>query len=269
LHNVKRFPNRLKEYRFMMFKQKSRRLLGAFVGLLALGGTAMAGPSSLTAEWYTIAFGNPDTGQTINGQTFGLVNAALGPNGAPVRSAFSAGFAPGNSNNITNVDALTDEILWWKPQPGLVSTNANYPGNVAIPFSAPANLFPGGIGVGGNGDPVGYLAAHLFGNFDAPSGGSITLTLGADDDAWIFVNGQLVVDNGGVKGLAAVPTVVSGLLSGINRIDVFFADRQVSQSGLEFSANVDFTPVAVPAPAALGVFLVGLFALAAARRRQG
>jgi len=253
----------------MICMQTSRRLLGAFVGLLALGGTAIAGPSSLTAQWYTIAFGHPDTGQTVNGQTFGLVDAALGPNGAPVRSAFSAGFAPGNSNNITNVDALTNEILWWTPQAGLVSTNAVYPNIVSIPFSAPANLFPGGIGVGSNGNPFGYLAAHLFGNFDAPAGGSITLTLGADDDAWIFVNGQLVVDNGGVKALAAVPTVVSGLLAGINSIDVFFADRHVTQSGLVFSADVAFTPVPVPAPAALGIFLAGLFGLAAARRRRG
>lgn len=249
----------------MIFKQTSRRLLGAFVGLLALGGTAIAGPSSLTAEWYTIAYGHPDTEQAINGLTLGLVDPSLGPNGAPVRSAFSAGFAAGNSNNITNVNA-SNEILWWTPQAGLVSTNTNYPSTVAIPFSAPANLFPGGIGVGGNGNPVGYLAAHLFGTFDAPSGGSVTLTLGADDDAWIFINGQLVVDNGGVKALQAVPTVVAGLAPGSNRIDVFFADRHVTQSGLVFSADVEFTPV--PAPAALGVFLVGLLGLAAARRRR-
>ncbi len=250
----------------MIFKKTARRLVGAFVALLAFGGTTMATASTLSADWYTLAFGHQDTGLVINGLTLGLVDTNLGPNGRPVRSAFSAGFAPGNSNNITNVNS-GDEILWWTTQPGLVSVNINYPSTVAVPLSVPANLFPGGIGVGSNGDPAGYLAAHLYGTFVTPAGGSVVLTLGADDDAWIFINGQLVVDNGGVKALSAVPTVIAGLTPGGNTIDVFFADRHVTQSGLVFSADVSFNPILVPEPPAICLFLVGLIGLAGLRRR--
>lgn len=245
----------------MIFKNTFRRVLAAFAALLALGGTGMAAASTLSADWYTLAVGHPDTELAINGLTLGLVSPNLGPNGQPVRSAFSAGFAAGNSNNITNVNG-SDEILWWTPQAGLVSVNNNYPSTVAVPFNVPANLFPGGIGVGNNGSPFGYLAAHLYGTFVTPASGSVTLTLGADDDAWIFINGQLVVDNGGVKALSAVPTVIAGLASGSNTIDVFFADRHVVQSGLVFSADVIFNPKLVPEPPTMAVVLVGLIGLA-------
>lgn len=245
----------------MIFNKTSRRILAAFAAALALGGANMAAASTLSADWYTLAFGHPDTEQAINGLTLGLVDPNLGPNGQPVRSAFSAGFASGNSNNITHVNG-SNEVMWWTPQAGLVSVNTNYPSTVAVPFSAPANLFPGGIGVGGNGNPAGYLAAHLYGTFVAPAGGSITLTLGADDDAWIFINGQLVVDNGGVKALSAVPTVIAGLTPGANTFDLFFADRHMTQSGLVFSADVSFTPKLVPEPPTITVFLIGLIGLA-------
>lgn len=256
------------ETRGQKLMKRMRTLLGAAFAVLAsalLIGPAKAAPvSSLSAHWYTIAFGHPDVEKSVNGFSPGLVETSLGPNGLPVRSALSAGASPTSSNHITNVDPVTSEILWWAPQAGLVSVDPFYTNSVAIPFDQPSNLFPSGLS--SNGNPNGYISTHFFGTFDTPDGGAITLTFGADDDAWIFINGQLVVDNGGVKELFTAPTVINNLAVGKNRIDLFFADRHTVQSGLVFNADVTFTPV--PEPSTATLFGVSLLGLMIARRRR-
>jgi fibro-slime domain-containing protein len=244
----------------------------ALAALAFLSASASAQASTLSAIWTTLNAGHADTQRGASGVVTGLVETTLGPNGLPVRSALSAGFAVGDARRYSDVDPTTNELLWWTPgvrATGTVTLDPFYSTTVSIPFNQPSNLFPGG---GGSNGAAGFTAVQLSGTFNLLAAGTITVSLGSDDDAWVFVNGTLLVDNGGTHGLATAPTTSGPLAAGGNRIDVFFADRQTNQSGLVLDADVTFAPidppVGVPEPASLMLLGAGLVALRLARRHR-
>lgn len=241
----------------------------AVTGGFGLAAPAQAALSSLGAQWFTLQSGHSDTNVSVPGLTTGLVENNLGPNGLPVRSAFSGLQPVDSSNNIKDINPVTNELLWWTPgsrSTGTVTTDGFYPSTISIPYTQTSDLFPGGAS--SNGGANGFLSARFSGTFLLPAPGSITLSLGADDDAWIFIDGVLAYDLGGVKPLNFGPIVTDPLAAGLRTIDIFFADRNTVQAGLQIDASVTFTPVLVPAPGALALLGLGLLGLGAARRMR-
>jgi len=198
-------------------------------------------------------------GENIPGVTPGLVESTLGPDGLPVLSPTDhTTYSPGSSNYINDINLITGEILWWTPS-STVTADAQ---DVVVSLPYDQVLYPNGTGIpnaSGFDGSDGYTSARLSGTFDLASPGTITMSLGSDDDAWVFVNGNLVDDNGGVHGFSDVPfDVTTGLNTGTNTVDIFFADRHTTGSELAFDADVNIIPSAVPEPSSLPMLLAGL-----------
>jgi fibro-slime domain-containing protein len=241
----------------MIMKHKIVAAAVALAGVSVAPAAYAAG--SVSASYFTITSLDPDTEGPITGFVPGLVKTMLGTDGLPVESA------PGTFSDVN----AEGELLWWTPHAGFVlpGTSFPYPATVSLPFNIPTNFFPDGPG-GSNGGDIGFTSAILSGTFITPVGGSVTFTLGSDDDAWVFLNGKLVVDNGGVHADQPAPTTISDLLPGSNTVEVFFADRHTVQAALTFDADVTLNP-SVPEASTWAMMLTGFAGLGFAAFRRG
>ena len=129
-----------------------------------------------------------------------------------------------------------------------------------------SGFFPSIVNTGLPNDP-GDFAVHWDGTFYVSEDKSYTYSMGSDDDSWLFIDNQLILDLGGVHGVTSDNYTIN-LTTGFHDIDIFFAERHTSGSGFQLNFFSDLVPT-TPAPEPTTMLLLGsgLIGLAWFRRR--
>jgi len=172
----------------------------------------------------------------------GIVKNILGDDKEPIYNGHPAtvtttGLVNYNQwyNNVNTVNDCTTYDITLKKLPS--STNFVYSNSTFFPIDG--KLF------GNEGNPHNYhFTYQVKATFVYQPGQTITMT--GDDDIWIFINGKLALDQGGVQpprtGTINLNTL--GLTAGQTYdFALFFAERHTVQSDLGITTNIQFTPV--------------------------
>ncbi len=268
-----------------------RPWLGAVI--LVWGWVSAANAQTLTATWYTVSSSDPDRPFPYSGGAVysNEVLAALGPNGLP---EFNSSYPGPAIHDLYNSGGV-EQIAWWSPahDSNVTETGTS---TITLPLNYPCTsssncIFPPNGGGTQDAGTAGYQAATFSGTLSPKTSETVSFSVGADDVAFVYLNGEIVCDLGGVHP-DTPGTCTTGMLTAgtSNSLEIFYADLRPAAAALNFSlvtTNVTVCPAGttgpsctpttggspggstgVPEPATLGLMGLGFLGAAWSRRRR-
>jgi hypothetical protein len=229
-------------------------------------GIANNGSVAETPDFYNASTAPGPTGLSTN-----YVTSTLGPNGLPVfNSSYTAVSGTVNAPSSASLLGSTNQINWWDPASSGGNANVTAAGTGSLTVSStPTQLFVPGQ----TGDSNFFAADILTGYFSLTTASSVQFSVGADDSAFVYVDGTLVDSIGGLNANNPTNTATASLGAGQHTVKIFYADRETGNGTLSFS-EVSGTGLAtptisasVPEPDTLALFGIASIGLLAFARR--
>ncbi|MEO1657871.1 MAG: fibro-slime domain-containing protein [Pseudomonadota bacterium] len=245
-----------------------RHLLATMATTASLGSLAHAASIELKATVRDFLDTHPDMERTV-GNDRNMVETTLGADGNPIYAGGPGGTA--TTSGQASFDQWYTDVLGVNQSMDIILELQDNDNDGVFTYSN-SSFFPIDNQLMGNqGRPHNYHFTMELETAFTYQGGE-TFTFRGDDDVWVYINNERVIDLGGVHGAqtASVDLDMLGLTAGHDYpFKLFFAERHTTQSNFRIDTSMLLQATnPVPLPSAAALFLPALLGSAWASRRR-